>query len=1401
MRKYLLPILIVCSLFLTAFTSSERAAEAPKAGPAGRTASQNSFRGFPDNGMPAYDFDADFIPASAEYIQTIASVPSYTAATFSPNKISYQLQDGVLSVDDGAVSESITSNVASAGQLIAGGTQKLRPSRIIAEGGYVPMNLLDGAASLKGRTVRNGMIVVDPSNGVAFKVVSPTVFGGAAESVPGLSALTGHYAVARPELTEVVKDFTLEEDTIALTKGNIVAYAPNVEKNIIKNLSLGDPLNDFKYLSDDPLLPLRFDNEHLNAKVGNSNFTVIVSGGIGIDGIDLTGKYSCNGGYKVAMTLKQESYLNIKMVAAIHDAIRIPLAGLEVNFGVGRVALGIFAEVGVDGDIQLQIQAREMTGITLGVHGGTKLYIPTSVHKIAKPEIHTDGDVDLSGKINAYLKLGPIAELQLFGFDLVGAGVFLGAGVNVVKDGKTLDVTLYALFNVYIKFLGDTYNLVNWQLEIMHRKQSDTAGYRVKIVESFVGMPGRVGGILEKPKGGGQMGYNPAEGTEYRVLVAKEGAAIDPNAEAKIEQGIANGNIRAYPSSGYAIINNVGEFFQRDDNILHEYENAYLEFKIDGESYYSEPSPAMFPFQKIIITDADYFNDFAAGQVTPVRVINWYAPENKPSNAPEEEQYEYMYYSGGLVKLTAYFYGEGGGVTGGSASCRTDEFGRFDTSKPFTDNGKTTENKIYVYPNTFHNENSAYKGQAFLVTADHDGGTLSQEIYFSPTASFAFSRTVDADLTSHERYWEGDKLIDRMIYDEYILITNLNGVKAPDQAQIDFSLSAFSTQDLIYESAQFLALHTGNDGWLVDPVQYIKADPGHFVPLLDEYGNYTGVSELRQRIAVEWVWQQHPNPSVITTEDNIQMTSSGGAFDVDAEGNGPFGYSLVDAPAAVFIDEDSGLITVAPGISEGFYSFVVRAYPKILFLLPGAPDPRKGNSSVPAEQVFMLHIVSPIIGEGIAPVFAPQPHGYKFEDDLQQGDLTIGFPLSQGENAVYSLIRSNRDIAIPSEISVNSSTGAVTVRHGLAAGNYRFAVQAVNAYGGDTQICELRITDPSVTSPENLSVNYFIRFDHPADVYTNDRFSINGAEYVKWNEKLTLKYESAEVSGIVVDNSPVCDNYHYIRQTDMPQEAVDEIAAMFAEKLSDYQNMRTYLGERLNSTEKAADINKYVTDPDNFTYLNYGSVVDMLNNKKGGNYSVELGGRSGCLVTGKFFDALKNNPKASLNFGQEGVDISFKGKDISTDISFANELYNFGFSTAAPHKTEMLAAAPDGFTYSFDGHGALPGLATFAVETNFSKGEEVNVYKFDAETNKFTLVADKVKVGAGGLVKYKNNTLSEYVITTGTIAGAEISETVGMQGDPLSAGEIAAIASAAVVLAAVVIIIIVAKKKRNQVKN
>ena len=1394
---------------------------------------------------PALEYE--FLPAGSEWSALAAGdVPAAFSAT-------YALADGVLTVG-----KEVTDSLASAGQLMAGGAaQKLLPERIIAEGGYVPRAVLDAAAQKKNRAVKNGTVVVDESSGTAFKVVSPTEFTGVFESDAELSKavkpLGDTYAVTQPQLREVLKDFSLGGETISLTRANITGFAPNVEKNLVfpdqaryQPVAFGDAYKGFRHLSGDPLMKLEFTDERLDARVGNSPISVVVSGGLGVDKIDVTARYTMSDGYRLTMTLSQESYLVVELEAEVAQEIVIPIYGIRISVKAGdkeiaRIAGGVFVIVGMDGTLKLEVDARQFSATTAGVRGSTKFYIPTSIHPVYDQHFESDGDVDLFGDIDGYLKFGPMIKLDVFGFKLVGAGAFLGVGASVQTDGSFLDVELYGLLQVYIDFLGKHLSLANFRPTILEKRQTDTAGYQVTFLEAYV-YPGRVGGILKKdPPGKGQP-YQVAAGVPYRILVVPAGETFDPNVPGDVDKA----SIRKYPASGYALTNGEGEFIQQDPEILYGGELACLELWVGGKSYFSAFVTPTLPFEKVAITEADYFNDYVRGQVQPIRVIDWDA-------GPGDSPYEWVYYADNLITLNPYLWSvycydiyKGYVPYGGQARTLTDDKGYFDTRNTLMSAVPSIplppqEFDVYETPSDY-----GYMG-GFNFRLDCNDANSGDRIDCKTTSPLLFTRLVEEVPNSHEQEEEGGKLIDRMSYDEFIWIVNPHGTRTVTDEEFSYRGGVFSTQDYVAEDLYDYDLY----GYPRYDHSFETENP-RLTPVLDEDGNPTGASLFTQRVTVEWVWQANPNPIHITSADHTAVTTAGGSFQVTAEGLAPFAFTLIGAPQGVVMEKTlgvtTGLMTIPAGLPEGKYTFTIRAAEdRTLALYKGNPnlvyttDKYKGNDPPPpAEQLFTLTVTRGEEPESsrppeprTPPVIAEEAHGYVFSKLVGGGDLTVPLSASGSAPISWSLEPKSDRHLIPKEVTLDPLTGVLTVKKGVEPGDYAFVVRAENDVGFDTQECALKVTSlvrpprpPGLTGLSGDAVQaaplrvppgadgfipmefaqaaeappnaVTLRWDHGMDVYTRDRFTVNGALYVHWHAMPKVVVNGmGDKEQVFLDSAPRCDNYHHWADP-LPKAVRDKLMEAVKAQNTELRQVDPLSEAGLSAQGLLAGIDNYAVNrmEDGFFYLEYGSLLGEMAAQRGGSFEVELNDRTGTLVTGKYFMGLQNNRGAQLTFRQNGAAITFRGGDV--EAASAHDMLDFGYYAAALDQEQMLAAVGgEGFAFSFGHHGELPGTATFSITTDIAEGTRVNVYRYDAAADSFALIAGNVAVGEGGAVTYKNNTMSEYLITARVIEGAQVSAMAGSQGSALSGGLLAAAVLAAAGIAAALWIFL----RRNQFKR
>ncbi len=154
----------------------------------------------------------------------------------------------------------------------------------------------------------------------------------------------------------------------------------------------------------------------------------------------------------------------------------------------------------------------------------------------------------------------------------------------------------------------------------------------------------------------------------------------------------------------------------------------------------------------------------------------------------------------------------------------------------------------------------------------------------------------------------------------------------------------------------------------------------------------------------------------ITSVDSASVTSgSGGTFQVTATGEGPLTYTLDGAPAGVSINSSTGLITVTGTVDAGSYPFTVKV--------------SNGTPADDATQSFTVNVKAagaPNITSANS-TSVTSGSGGTFQV-IATGSGTITYTLN----------------GAPAGVSINPSTGLITVAGTVGAGSYPFTVTASN---------------------------------------------------------------------------------------------------------------------------------------------------------------------------------------------------------------------------------------------------------------------------------------------------------------------------------------------------------------------
>lgn len=468
-----------------------------------------------------------------------------------------------------------------------------------------------------------GTILVDEKNQTAVKINSLP------EEVSEAQEFSGYIAVEKPEVYEVLEHFKIPKQTVKLNLANISAFGDGMEECVVSNkypktyAMAGSTKNDGYSGSGlnklgpmhlkDPFIEFKFDRKNFTAYTpGGGEVKVELSGYLGIDSISVDGDYSGFSGYEFYMSTGEEMYLKAVVTAEMKEEVVIPLFGIDVDAKVARVYGGLFLVLGLDGEFTLVAEARQWLMIDkAGIKGGTFCYVPTSFKPLFQlGDKGVDVDASFNGAINGYIKTGPMLGLEIFGWKAAGAGALFGGGAKCAVANGYIEADVYGIVNIYATLLGKTKNLLNWQPVLFHKRQLDMEGYIVTFKEACA-FRKVVWGKIEHDYGSD--GVAPYTGKFSLVIKDQNGAE-----KRRYDNKYTDQN-------GIFSVRDIDVEMKKSDLIIVEAPSKLTAGKI----IYSEPINPSFPFRKVVIEEADFFNDYVVGHVPSAIVKDWITEEKK----------------------------------------------------------------------------------------------------------------------------------------------------------------------------------------------------------------------------------------------------------------------------------------------------------------------------------------------------------------------------------------------------------------------------------------------------------------------------------------------------------------------------------------------------------------------------------------------------------------------------------------------------------------------------------------------------------------------------------------------------------------------------------------------------
>lgn len=442
-----------------------------------------------------------------------------------------------------------------------------------------------------------------------------------AARVTGLTRLNSreYLTLTRPQIHEVLEEFEIPQQTVRLTSGNITPLTPSAVQFQYRrsSSSVMSPRSGERWHIENPWLKMEFNNVPLVAYTSDGrSINVTLDGRIGLTPIDVDGRYSGFSGYEFKLSSGEEISLKVTVAMSIKEDLKIPLFAIDIPAVIATFRGGFYLLVGVDGSFTLVAEATEWLEAEAGVRGGTFLWIPTGFHPFFNLNKGFECDAFFAGQINGYIKAGPLLEIELCGWDLIGAGGLVGIGVDCETLGSgfdgILDVDIYGSVELYATLFGFRINIINNTFRLYHLQKPNTYGYDIKYFEACAWRKS-IWGEIKKDLGNTK--FEPVGDTLLTIEVKRNDLQISTVDTQTDTEGRFRADIPIDLNNGDRI----------------------RLIRVGNEDINSGAVFPTLPFKQVRIEYADFFNDVSRGQVEAARVKNWSTGE-----------WEDIYYTGNI---------------------------------------------------------------------------------------------------------------------------------------------------------------------------------------------------------------------------------------------------------------------------------------------------------------------------------------------------------------------------------------------------------------------------------------------------------------------------------------------------------------------------------------------------------------------------------------------------------------------------------------------------------------------------------------------------------------------------------------------------------------------------------
>ena len=495
----------------------------------------------------------------------------------------------------------------------------------------------DGILKIPNDKYEIGDVLVDQNVDAAIKIIGNSQDGGR--------------IVRQAEIGEIFEKFDLPDQDVQLREGNIQvnpelkpylvkdtkarSIRPAGELNGLIATNAGEGEQSAKLEVDKRIA--KFDPGHFTfesptivtgADEDGGSVKVKFQGEIGV-APTLHTRYTLMKGYGFTVGGAEKFKLTAKIIGNAHKRAYIYLYGIDVPLvGLGKVQAGLYLVVDIDGNFSIVVRAEQGAFFDLTISGGTFLGVPTSLHFDTNSGSYSGSSFDPEGQVKIDVLIAVHIELRLLGMNVLEgelAGGVSGYG-EVLKDKSRMKFGISLVVTCDLYVLGEGGNILSKSWTIFASEKATPPKYAF-YTSDFDAFTNTIKGKVVTAETNAQPKDDESLDDPYDTKVPYQGQV----------------HIEYYPAAGGMVPVDVPS---NSDGIF-SYTFPDSTDVIAGDSVVlsvgdskTEPIPSSFPFKRVILTQAEFYEDTVIGYVEPAM------PLSIPGVVLPKEETSLLHYSG-----------------------------------------------------------------------------------------------------------------------------------------------------------------------------------------------------------------------------------------------------------------------------------------------------------------------------------------------------------------------------------------------------------------------------------------------------------------------------------------------------------------------------------------------------------------------------------------------------------------------------------------------------------------------------------------------------------------------------------------------------------------------------------